>query len=182
MMYHKITISDAVVLSQIQANDANSIARHIHDPDIYKNTLRIPYPYTVENANHFITAVQKFEKENQKQKDWAIRMYGEMVGGIGLLFNFGPDSHRSEIGYWLTKSYRGRGIMGKVIKKFSDFCFTNYGMTRLEAHVFAQNEASKKVLINNGYQLEGLIKAAFIKDNKFVDAFLYAKISPDLKQ
>jgi RimJ/RimL family protein N-acetyltransferase len=176
-MHQKIIISEDIELTRMYDEDAESIARHIHDKTIYKNTLKVPYPYLLEDAHQFLQHVKQFERDFEKQKDWAIRIHGELCGGIGLLFNFGVNSHRSEIGYWLTKSWRGRGIMQQVILKFSEFCFSVYGLVRLEAHVFLHNPASQQVLNRTGFEKEGLIKAAYIKDGEILDAMLFAKIA-----
>ena len=177
-MYHQINISDSIILDKILEGDAQSIVRHINDNIVFENTVKIPSPYSIEDAHEFIKHVRVFEQENKLQKDWAIRIHGEFAGAIGLVFNFGINSHKSEIGYWIGKPWREKGIMRQVIKDFTDFCFSTYQLVRIEAHVFIHNKASEKVLINNDFIKEGLITAAFLKDGKYKDAFLYSKLSP----
>ena len=58
-----IRINENISLSEITLNDVNSLLKYLNDPDIYKNTLRIPYPYKVEDKNWFIN----FFKENKKR-------------------------------------------------------------------------------------------------------------------
>ena len=103
--------------------------------------------------NAFLTGVMRFEKENQVQRDWAIRNKdGEQIGGIGLLFSHGLSAHRSELGYWLAKQYWNQGLMTAVVRKFSDHVFHSTKISRLEALVFEGNDASVRVLEKAGFE------------------------------
>lgn len=176
-MHHNIPITKDILLTDIRKTDIQSIAHHINDKTIYNNTLKIPYPYSIHDADDFVNMVKAFETEHNIQKDWAIRIDGEMIGGIGLLYNYGIHSHRSEFGYWISPYYRNRGIMRKVIESFVAYCFDYLKMIRVEAHVFTENTASIRVLEKSGFIKEGKIIAAYIKDGKILDAYLFANIS-----
>ena len=121
-------------------------------------------------------ARRKFEELNEQICNYAIRLEGEMIGGIGFLFNYGPDAHKSEFGYWIGKEFRNRGIMTSVIRKFIEIAFEEKYIYRLEAHVFPQNIASQKILERIGFSKDGLIKSNFVKDDKLRDSILYSMV------
>jgi len=74
-----------------------------------------------------------------------------------------------------------KGIMTKAIPKFCNYLFTKFNFNRLTANVFDGNVASKKVLLRNGFILEGTLRKSVYKNNKFVDHFIYGLLKEDFK-
>ena len=170
-----IRVSETVSLSGITENDLDVLVERINDPSIYHNTLKVPYPYGQGDARTFIRHVLDFESVHDLQKDWAIRdTSNELIGGVGLLYEQGLKSHRSEIGYWLAGDHRNKGIMTEVIRIFVQSVFAHTDLVRLDAHVFTGNPASTRVLEKAGFEQEGLLRKAFLKDGEYKDAWLYA--------
>ena len=178
-MYHTIEVSDTISLSRLVPKDRHSLTEHINDEDIAANTLTIPYPYKLSYADKYLTKIREFEDKYEKQKEWAIRRDNEVIGCIGLLYNFGIPSHRTEIGYWLGKAFRGQGIMSNVVKSFTEFCTRQYGFIRMEANVFEENKASARVLEKAGYKFEARLEASYMKNGVIRSSLLYAYIHKD---
>ena len=173
----RIDCANGIHLTVIDYPDAESLAKYLNDPAIYATTGSIPYPYSLKDAKAFISAVLKFEGENQIQRDWAIRNAdGELIGGIGFLFNHGITSHKSEIGYWLGKPFWNQGIGSNVLKTWSDEMLRTRPLIRLEALVFDHNLSSCKVLENAGFAKEGYLLKACKKGDEFKNVYLYGKI------
>ncbi|MDE2573525.1 MAG: GNAT family N-acetyltransferase [bacterium] len=60
----------------------------------------------------------------------------------------------------------------------SQYAFTDLGMRRLEAHVFAPNAASARVLEKCGFSLDGILRSgATDREGKVEDYLLYAKLA-----
>ena len=165
-----------VEMTPLRPDDLPELVRLIDDPVVYANTLSIPSPYSVADANAFYQKSVEFEEEYGVRRDWCIRVQDHYAGGIGLLYNHGVDTHKSEFGYWLGKEFRGQGVMTACVLAFSEAILENYPISRLEAHVFAHNPASCKVLEKCGYVKEGFVHKAFMKDGEFLDAHLYALV------
>jgi RimJ/RimL family protein N-acetyltransferase len=165
-----------IVLTELRESDLERLALLINDPVVYKNTLSIPYPYNLSNAQQYFEHVSKFESLNGYQKDWIIRKDGDLIGGIGLLYNHGFDTHNSEFGYWLATDFRGQGIMTICMSAFIEFVFSTTKIIRIEAHVFESNAASCRVLEKCGFSKEGYLRKLFEKDGEYLDAHLYAII------
>jgi ribosomal-protein-alanine N-acetyltransferase len=173
----RIDISDGYHLTVIDHPDAINLVKYLDDKDIFKTTCSIPHPYTIEDADKFITTVLAFEKKNKVQRDWAIRSKsGALIGGIGLLYNHGIKSHRSEIGYWLAKPFWNMGLMSKVVSGFSDHILHTTGIMRLEAQVFEDNQASGRVLEKAGFVKEGFLEKAVLKEGVYIGVNLYGKV------
>ncbi len=176
--FDRIDCNEGIHLTMVDHSDASSLVKYLNDRDIYNNTGSIPFPYTNNDAVQFITQVKKFEEENNIQRDWAIRnATGEQIGGVGFLFNYGINAHRSEIGYWLAKPFWNQGIGTNVVKVWSDLMLERLHFVRLEALVYQDNKPSCRVLEKAGFSREGLLRKACRKGDEYRDAYLYAKLS-----
>ncbi len=85
-----------------------AIVRLADDPEISRNTLRIPYPYTDAHARAWLTA-QEEESRAGTGAVFAItgRENGSLVGACGL--EIFPEHRRAELGYWLGRDFWGKG-------------------------------------------------------------------------
>ena len=169
-----MTISDAFYLSRIRRGDKAALVEHLADPEIARNTLAIPFPYTEADADWWIEKCAK--QACEPEKVFAIReTSGVLIGVIGI--DLPSDSHRAEFGYWLAKSYRGRGLMTQVIRVFSDYAFRELAVHRLYATPFVPNVASQRALEKADFEREGLLRGYCRKGEAFLDVVMYARIS-----
>jgi ribosomal-protein-alanine N-acetyltransferase len=171
----QIVINDLVHLSEFHSSDKDALVQHLNDEDIYERTLRIPFPYTEEDADEWLALVAKITKQQGCPVHFGIREAdGSLVGACGFDgFDVGK-SHRAEIGYWLAKPLWGRGIMTAVVQRVCQHAFEEFSLVKVTAHVFTHNPASARVLEKCGFQQEGLLRKHFLKDGKFIDARLFA--------
>ena len=174
--HFKISATVDICLTDIRATDASAFVEHLNDEEIYANTLRIPFPYTIEHAEQFIDIAAKAASEHGHPTCFAIRDEDErLIGGCG--FDGLSYGHRAELGYWLARPYWGQGIMTAVVRAACDHAVTQWKLARITAHVFDQNHRSARVLEKNNFQFEGLLRKHHHKDGKFIDSRLYALIS-----
>jgi ribosomal-protein-alanine N-acetyltransferase len=169
-----LPVTDEIYLSEIVAADQAACMIHLQDPEIYRRTLRIPRPYTEQHFQQFIKIVEETTRKQGRPVHFAIRNRDEfMIGGLGLNeFELGK-SHRAEIGYWLAQAYWGKGIMTQVVRTACRVAFDELGLSKLTAHVFADNDASARVLQKCGFQQEGLLRQHFKKDGQLLDGRLF---------
>ena len=172
-MYHKIKIDDALFLDRLRYRYALDIVDGMKDVKVYENTLNIPFPYFISDAIRYIDSIVSFENKNGIQKEWAIVSNGIMIGAIGIHFNKGIENHVSEIGYWLHKNYRGKGIMTRVLKEFTSFIFKTYKLSKLRATVFNHNPGSMRALEKASFKSEGTLIKEYQKDSKLIDGKVY---------
>lgn len=161
-------------LRRFKPGDERSLQKNINDKAIARNTLSIPYPYTLKDARAWIRRNLKlYRLKKKKELNLAIDINGEVAGGVGLHINW---KHRNaELGYWLARRYWNKGIMTKAVQQFVKYGFS-LGLKRIYAKVFPFNLASQKVLEKAGFSYEGRLKAAARKGNRYYDELLYAKI------
>lgn len=165
-------VLDHCIVRAFRPDDAESIARHIDNINIWRNVRdMLPHPYRVEDAREFIAAAIR----QTPQVSFAIEADGAAVGGIGV--RPGEDVYRvtGEIGFWLGEDYWGRGIMTGAVTAFSRYAFEAYSLRRLEARVYEWNTASRRVLEKAGYEREAFLRDCAIKNGRLIGCHLYAK-------
>jgi [ribosomal protein S5]-alanine N-acetyltransferase len=159
------------VLRPFRIGDEKNLVENINDIDVYRNTCRIPKKYTLKLATDWI-AYSKTSLKKNNELIFAIDIESRVVGSIGFQNIL---SHKAEIGYWIGRKYRNKGIISQAIKLATNFGFNKMKLRRISAPVFYFNKKSAHVLKKNGYKLEGTMKNFHVKDKKPINALLFAK-------
>lgn len=181
-MEEKIQISVPLCLTPSEPGDKHNLVQYLNDPVVYKNTLRIPFPYTEADAVQWLKQARESREEHGRTHKWSLRHteFG-LIGGIGAFLQTGVEGHLDEIGYWLGAPFRGQGIMTEVVRVYTDWLFeTRPALARIEAKVHVDNPASARVLEKAGFEREGIARKHSIKNGELLDVILYAKIRPGL--
>jgi [ribosomal protein S5]-alanine N-acetyltransferase len=172
-----IKIDEHISISEfVPEKDKNDLIYHINDADVARNTLTIPHPYTPEDADFYFNLIKDWDEKYGMPTTFAIRYDGRLIGGIGRFASYGIDAHKDELGYYIGKDFRNKGIMTKTVVAFCDFLREKNGIVRIEAGVFEQNLASMRVLEKAGFENMGLHKKYHKKGDDFYDVVLLVKI------
>lgn len=152
-------------------NDLESLVKHANNPNIANNlTDRFPYPYTAAHGKTFI----EFANINHPRHVFAIDINGEAVGGIGVHPQTDIQRKNAELGYWLSESFWGQGIMSEAVKQMIDYGFKTFDINRIFARPYEHNIASQKILEKTGFVLEARLSKTLIKNNEYLDELIYA--------
>lgn len=135
---------------------------------------RIPYPYTEESADWWISMVSEHDGKDGVYR--AIVVQGKIVGNISVEQKTDVYCRDSEIGYLLLNDYCSKGIMTEAVSLICDEAFEELDIIRITGLVYAPNIASQRVLEKNGFIREGVQKDAVYKNEKIYDLFLYGKL------
>jgi RimJ/RimL family protein N-acetyltransferase len=172
-----LQVDDRIQLTAFRRSDKAALVEHLNDKEIYDRTLRIPYPYTEAHAEEWLARAEILDAREGPKTGWAIRSEaGLLMGGIGFKDVEIGKTHGAEIGYWLAKPYWGQGIMTAVVTKACEFAFSELGLAKITAQVFALNTASTRVLEKCGFEMEGYLKKHCWKGERAIDVRAYAKL------
>ena len=172
----RLEVADGFYLSPIVRADKAAYLEHFADPEIAQNLLAIPFPYTEADADWWLDRCE--QSVGSPMTNFALRApSGYLIGAIGVVGALSPDAHSAEFGYWLAQSYRGQGLMPRVIRTFSDYAFQQLRIHRLFATPFSSNLASHRALEKAGFQREGLLRHHHLKQGIYLDAIIYGRIS-----
>ena len=94
------------------------------------------------------------------EERWKYAMYGifkrdELLGEIGLSC-IDTKNKTAEIGYWLKKAARGKGIIDRLIPVIEKLAFDTLNLRKIIIWCDAENIASRRHPEKQGYVLEGI--------------------------
>jgi [ribosomal protein S5]-alanine N-acetyltransferase len=106
---------------------------------------------------------------------WAIvnKEQDEIIGTCGF-HNISKGHHRCEIGYDLSPTYWGKGIMTEALVPLISYLFKERDMIRIGAVIVQHNAASAKVVEKLGFKQEGLLRKYITQEDNVYDAHMYS--------
>lgn len=168
---------EGFVLRPWRADDLVSLVAHADDALVSRSTSdRFPYPYTREDGERFLAG----RVVDLSQPVFAIEIDGEACGGIGVRPGQGERAHSAELGYWLGRRHWGQGWMTRIVATVAPWAMRELALHRLAAMVLAQNPASARVLLKNGFEEEGAQRCAVFKHGQVHDLRVFAKVRRSL--
>jgi RimJ/RimL family protein N-acetyltransferase len=161
------------VLSSPTGHDVEAIFAACQDADIQRYTT-VPSPYLREHAEGFVAAVPGRWAEGI-EATWAVRDGDTLAGMLGLHRLTGGTP---EIGYWMARNARGRGLLTEAAGAVIDWAFApdGLGADRIEWRAVVGNRASARVAQVLGFRYEGTLRQslsnAFGRDDAWIAGLL----------
>lgn len=168
-----IEVGDGFELSAIRRSDKPRYVELLNETDQFNRFMwLIPYPYAESDAEFWLNRAMTQTLENDGVRNWSVRdQTGSLIGSIG--FKGYVADQRAEVGYWLARSYWGRGLMPRILRRFSEYAFGDCGLRKLHARVIDGNAQSERVLQKAGFQKEGTLRDHEFRDGIGYDLHLY---------
>ena len=165
-----------VTLSIPVEADIEDIHRACQDADIQRYTT-VPSPYLREHAEQFVRW-SKGRWDAGINLDWAIRQDGAVIGMIGL-YRIGGGS--AEIGYWMARCHRGKGLLHEAAAAVIDWGFDREGVgaERIEWRAVVGNRGSARVAQRLGFRYEGTLRRALSNSFGRDDAWIAGLLRDD---
>ena len=153
--------------------DEDSLVRHASNRHIWNNVRDFfPYPYTPRDAHSWVRSNKSYQQPN----NFAVEIDGQAVGNIGFTVKDDIYRYNAEIGYWLSESYWGRGVMTEALPVITRYIFQYFQVNRIFACVLEGNAGSMKVLEAAGYQHEAVHRKAAVKNNQYLDEHIFSML------
>ena len=169
----------ALYLKEYCINDIPALLSSLETDDVYKTTLRIPYPYTFNDAKWWIDYVTNQTYEKGIPWNYKIIFNSILIGGIGIN---AIENNIVEIGYWLDPKYWNKGYMTRCVNIFMKYIIgsNKYGKIKgFLAKIFENNIGSAKVLEKNGFiKNKDIIKNAYEKNGLKFNCFEFNYLLP----
>jgi len=170
-----------VFLRALKLSDTARLCFLLNDKEIFENTSFQP-PVTFEKEKKFILDSQKKLKKGEEIV-WGIDLKKEktLVGCISLKKIDWID-RKAEVGYWLGKDWRGRGLMTEALGLVLNFSFEKLKLHRIFAFVFSDNIASQRVLEKMGFKKEGELREHKYRFGKWKDAIVFGILEKEFNK
>ena len=99
-----------------------------------------------------------------------------LIGGITLRNILRGVAQTGTLGYWIGEPHARRGYTLEAVNALTRFAFGRLGLHRLEAACCPDNDASRRLLLKAGFDLEGRAKGYLKIDGRWRDHLLFGKV------
>lgn len=170
-----------LLLRAVTEHDVASIFAYASNPAVTRYTLWEQHRSsagTLEFVRHAIA--QYVEKTPDPLAICQKAAPQTVIGTIGCRWA-NRVNQCMEMGYALGEPFWGQGIVAEAGHAVLDFVFTHYAVERVQAHTFAENAASARVLLKMGMTPEGTCRSALFHRERFWDLRLFSILRADWK-
>jgi ribosomal-protein-alanine N-acetyltransferase len=131
----------------------------------------------------FFQLVRTLNRESHDGRSISFAMWHEnnLIGQIsmgGIILGALRGAH---IGYWIDRSYAGRGYTTQAVNLLTEYGFSVLALHRIEINLRPENTASRRVAEKAGYLLEGERPRYLHIDGDWRDHLSFVKENPLIK-
>lgn len=160
--------------------DVPGLARLLDgDEEITRWLDMIPQPYGEADARAYITSTRT-SWEEKSSAPFAV-VLDEPIGSLGLN-RIDWNDRAGEIGYWIARETRGRGLATRALRLVAGWALGELRLERVYLRAEEQNVASCRVAEKAGFTREGMLRSAHwnARLGRRVDWVIYSLLPGEL--
>jgi ribosomal-protein-serine acetyltransferase len=112
----------------------------------------------------------------------AVICYDEQIVGVIGFHSIDWLNRSTSIGYWLSESHQGQGLMTASCRAIIDYAFETWGLNRIAIRCATGNHRSQAVVERLGFTREGVQREAEWLYDHFLDLVNYALLRSEWKK
>lgn len=173
-----IRVNDETLLKPLSKDDAQLIFDVLNEEREYMRVW-LPFVDNTKEVRYTKDVVDKMLDSIDKQ--YCIWHKDKFVGLIGFK---GTDigNRKTEIGYWLSQSAQGKGVMRQSVVKLIELAFDTLDMNRIQIKAAEGNLRSRNIPEKLGFVLEGIERdGELLVDDVFTDIVVYSLLKREYK-
>jgi ribosomal-protein-alanine N-acetyltransferase len=171
-----VLTGERVLLRALEESDAEALFAGASNPNVTRFTLWEAH----RSRDDTLTFLRTYVPEHYRQgvpdpMGIVLQENGPVVGCVGC--HWASEKNRAmEFGYWIAEPYWGKGLVVEAARLLIDHVFRSYEVERVQAHCFAANMASYRVLEKLGLSFEGTHRSALFHRDRFWDLKMFAAL------
>jgi len=170
--------TERLILRRLTADDAEDIFAYASDPEVTRYLIWEPHQSLADSRAFIAAAVGRYEAGIVAP--WGIELKREKkIIGTCDYISLSVGHERAEIGYALSRTYWGQGLMSEAVRKIIAFGFEVKGFNRIQAVCETTNIASARVMEKVGMSFEGILRQYLIQRKTPRDVKMYAILRQD---
>jgi len=160
----------------------DAIAAACSDHEIAWWLDQLPQPYGEADARTYVAMTRRGWKDGTHAA-FAITdaASAEVLGSVGAHW-LDPEQGVAEVGYWVRREARGRGVATRATRLVARWAVTNCGTKRLQLRADELNVASQRVAEAAGFKREGVLRSARYnaRQGRRIDFVIYSLLEDEL--
>lgn len=169
-----------LILRRFKPSDAKYMYKNwATDSEVCKFLSWNPHK-DLSETDHIIEGWIK-DYENAHKYNWVIELkdISEVIGQISIM-HINEKYCSCSVGYNISRSFWGNGIMTEALKAVINYLIKEIGMNRIEARHNTLNPASGRVMQKAGMKFEGIMRQVQVnKYGQFYDLAVYSILKSD---
>jgi RimJ/RimL family protein N-acetyltransferase len=142
-------LTDGVItLRHPREDDAEVLHRECQDPEIARWT-GVPTPYELHHAHDYIARCAQERAAGRTESFLAVDAEDRVLGSFSVMELDKPAY--GEIGYWVARDARGRGVASRGVTLLRDWSASVLGLELIELLIDERNAASRRVAEATGF-------------------------------
>ena len=173
---------DGVRVRRLEERDTDRMLSGLADPQLLRDAGFPRSEHTADTVRELIVRTRPEQLRTGELAELAIADLAtdEFLGSV-ILHSFRWWASQAEIGYWVLPEARGNRVAARAVRLLSRWAVEELGLTRIEAFVPIDNEASMRSVEHGGFTEEGVSRAVFDNQRDEIDLARYALVRADLQ-
>ena len=157
---------DGIVLRPFTEEDVPAVTEGCQDPEVAR-WIPVPVPYSEHDARAYFAA-------DPNARAIVDASSGELLGSIGWRV---VDQGNVQIGYWVKRDARGRGVATTALRLLSRWALEELGSERVQLLAEPGNHASRRVAEKAGFTAEGTLRRYLDVRGERRDGIMFALVA-----
>jgi RimJ/RimL family protein N-acetyltransferase len=162
--------------------DVPAVAAACREPEIARWLDQVPQPYTERDARDYIASTRRGWRDGTISTFAIVdRASDEPLGSVSVHW-LDAEQAVGEVGYWVTREARGRGVATAAVLLVSRWALEVCGLERLQLRADVLNAPSQRVAEKAGFRREGILRSARYspRQGRRVDFVIYSLLPGEL--
>jgi ribosomal-protein-alanine N-acetyltransferase len=152
------------------------------DPSLMRFMLQpAPAEPSVEDAAAWVEVRERRRRQGEALFLVVAAVEDDRACGCVWLWNVDAAKGCGEVGYWLLREARGRGLATRAVRLVCDYAFERLGLERLELFTLRGNDASERVAERAAFHREGVLRAYRRAPSGRVDVTAFSLLADDAR-
>ena len=178
----KIKVDRDIILQKVRVKSSKEIFKCI---DASRDFLRQWLPFvdetnTWKDTERFIKTIVH-DRSGIQVLVFEVRYRDSIVGLISMR-DIDLVNNKAEIGYWLSKSFIGKGIMTRSCRGLIEYAFTNLSLNKIWIRCAAENVRSCNIPKQLGFTFEGIERQGELLHGRYLDLKVYSLLQKEWKK
>ena len=171
--------TDRLILRGFRLEDAEDMyANWASDPEVTRFLTWPPHSSVDATKSLLADWIPRYDDGGYFNWVMEYKETGKAIGNISVV-KLNENIEAANMGYCMSRSYWGKGLMPEALSAVIDYLFDVVGLNRIAACHDINNPKSGRVMEKAGMKKEGILRAAGLNNQGICDDVWYAIIKSD---